>query len=158
MMLTMLPSFVVFDCYELSCGWLMFNFALGTWNGATYYIEIFSKRYNLKFDKNDETAAAASSAAAPPSPSPSSTQDDESGEEAASPAAAAGGDAPIGAGSGAAEDGGPSPQSGTSTAGDSDDFNLDESQTLQLVQILQKLEGSKREGEEDQTLIGMSRN
>jgi len=28
---------------------------VGTWNGASYYIEIFSKRYNLKFEAEEKT-------------------------------------------------------------------------------------------------------
>ena len=44
MLLTMVPSFLVFGRYEASVIWLIFTFLIGTWNGATYYIEIFSKR------------------------------------------------------------------------------------------------------------------
>ena len=47
MLLTMLPSFFVFGNYEASVGWLLFTFLIGTWNGATYYIEIFSKRHEM---------------------------------------------------------------------------------------------------------------
>ncbi len=44
MTLTMLPSFVVYGSYHASCCWLMFCFLIGTWNGASFYIEVFSKR------------------------------------------------------------------------------------------------------------------
>lgn len=40
---------LLYRSYYLSCIYLCFLFSWGTWNGATYYIEIFSKRYNLKF-------------------------------------------------------------------------------------------------------------
>jgi len=32
-------------------------FLVGTWNGASYYIEVFSKRYNLKFEVKEEPKA-----------------------------------------------------------------------------------------------------
>ena len=32
------------------------------WNGASYYIEVFSKRYNLKFEEKTESSRKPSSA------------------------------------------------------------------------------------------------
>ncbi|CAB4059553.1 unnamed protein product [Lepeophtheirus salmonis] len=40
---------VLYSSYFLSCGYILSIFTWGTWNGASYYIEVFSKRYNLKF-------------------------------------------------------------------------------------------------------------
>ena len=43
-MLLMLPGYFFFKWYEASVSYLMFCFFVGTWNGASYYIEIFSTR------------------------------------------------------------------------------------------------------------------
>ena len=37
--------------YEASCLYLVFVFSWGTWNGACYYIEVFSQQYKLQFIK-----------------------------------------------------------------------------------------------------------
>ena len=48
-MLLLLPGYFLFHWYEGCVSYLALVFVIGTWNGASYYIEIFSKRYNLKF-------------------------------------------------------------------------------------------------------------
>ena len=50
-MLLVLPSFVVYRNYYLSCFWLVAVFLKGTWNGASYYIEIFSTRYGILYSQ-----------------------------------------------------------------------------------------------------------
>merc|ERR1719322_1321200 len=45
-MLLLLPPYFLFHWYEGCVMYLALVFVLGTWNGASYYIEIFSKRYN----------------------------------------------------------------------------------------------------------------
>ena len=47
--LTILHPPILFKSYELSCAYLVIIFTAAVWNGASYYIEVFSKRYNLKF-------------------------------------------------------------------------------------------------------------
>jgi hypothetical protein len=42
--LLMLPGYFLFRWYEGCVVYLMVVFILGTWNGASYYIEVFSKR------------------------------------------------------------------------------------------------------------------
>ena len=32
---------------------LVFLYVTAIWNGASYYIEVFSKRYNAKFDSKE---------------------------------------------------------------------------------------------------------
>ncbi len=46
MLLVLVPSYFIFSWYEASVSYLMFVFVVGTWNGASYYIEIFSTRYD----------------------------------------------------------------------------------------------------------------
>ena len=40
---------ILYGNYEFSCAYIIVIFGIGAWNGASYYIEVFSKRYNLKF-------------------------------------------------------------------------------------------------------------
>jgi hypothetical protein len=47
--LTILHPPLLFKSYYLSCVFLVFVFTTAVWNGASYYIEIFSTRYNLKY-------------------------------------------------------------------------------------------------------------
>merc|ERR1712109_400371 len=47
--LTILHPPILFKSYYLSCVFLVFVFTMAVWNGASYYIEIFSTRYNLKY-------------------------------------------------------------------------------------------------------------
>jgi hypothetical protein len=41
----------LYGSYEASCLYLVFIFSWGTWNGASYYIEVFSEQYKLQFLK-----------------------------------------------------------------------------------------------------------
>ena len=43
-LLLLLPGYFLFHWYEGCVIYLAFVFVIGTWNGASYYIEIFSKR------------------------------------------------------------------------------------------------------------------
>ena len=42
--ISLLPAAFVYRNYYVSCLYLAFSFLIGTWNGASYYIEVFSKR------------------------------------------------------------------------------------------------------------------
>jgi len=54
---TILPTPFLYRSYYLSLAYFLFVFGWGTWNGASYYIEVFSERYKLKFIvKEEETA------------------------------------------------------------------------------------------------------
>ena len=44
------PPFL-FNSYNLSFLFLVCVFTIAVWNGASYYIEVFSKRYSLKFEE-----------------------------------------------------------------------------------------------------------
>jgi hypothetical protein len=48
--LVIAPVRLLYASYALSMSYLILVFAVACWNGASYYIEIFSTRYNLKFD------------------------------------------------------------------------------------------------------------
>jgi len=48
---TILHVPLLYYSYSLSCVYLALIFTWGTWNGASYYIEVFSKRYNIQFDE-----------------------------------------------------------------------------------------------------------
>ncbi len=47
--LTILPPILTwYACHEVfGTAWLVFLFAVGAWNGGSYYVEIFSKRFLL---------------------------------------------------------------------------------------------------------------
>jgi len=47
--LTFLPTPFLYTSYPLSFAYLIMIYCWGTWNGASYYIEIFAERYRLKF-------------------------------------------------------------------------------------------------------------
>ena len=51
---------LIYSSYYIAVAYMMTIFGIGVWNGASYYIEIFSKRYNLKFKtkSNDELDAS----------------------------------------------------------------------------------------------------
>jgi len=58
-MITILPTPFLYNSYRLSCVYLVLLYGCGTWNGASYYIEVFAERYRLKFarttdDEKDE--------------------------------------------------------------------------------------------------------
>merc|ERR1719323_1154639 len=50
-MLTLLPTTFFFTSYRLSFAYFVTLFLWTTWRGGSYYIEVFSERYNLKFVK-----------------------------------------------------------------------------------------------------------
>jgi len=50
-MLTLLPTTLFFSSYRLSFAYFVTLFLWTTWRGGSYYIEVFSERYNLKFVK-----------------------------------------------------------------------------------------------------------
>merc|ERR1719348_2717487 len=58
-LITILPTSFLYSSYRLSCAYLVVIFGWGTWNGASYYIEVFAERYRLQFitvedsDKDD---------------------------------------------------------------------------------------------------------
>jgi len=60
-LITILPTPFLYNSYSLSCVYLFLIYGFGTWNGASYYIEVFAERYHLKFakpsdkEKNDGT-------------------------------------------------------------------------------------------------------
>ena len=54
-LLTLLPTYFLYSSYRLSCVYLVFIFGWGTWNGASYYIEVFAERYRLQFITMSET-------------------------------------------------------------------------------------------------------
>ena len=39
-LITILPTPFLYSSYRLSCAYLVFIFGWGTWNGASYYIEV----------------------------------------------------------------------------------------------------------------------
>ena len=39
-LITVLPAFFLYSSYRLSCAYLVLIFGWGTWNGASYYIEV----------------------------------------------------------------------------------------------------------------------
>merc|ERR1711971_1473225 len=50
-MLTLLPTPLFYGSYRLSFAYFVTLFLWTTWRGGSYYIEVFSERYNLKFVK-----------------------------------------------------------------------------------------------------------
>ena len=54
-MLLLLPPYFLFHWYEGCVMYLALVFVLGTWNGASYYIEIFSKRWTNIFSSGQRT-------------------------------------------------------------------------------------------------------
>ena len=53
-LLTILHVRIIYGYYRLSCVYIIVIFGIGVWNGASYYIEIFSTRYNMKFQSKPE--------------------------------------------------------------------------------------------------------
>jgi len=51
--LNILHTNILYKNYIISCIYIIFIFGIGVWNGASYYIEVFSKRYNMKFVQKD---------------------------------------------------------------------------------------------------------
>ena len=57
---TMLPPIILYHCPNLNILFIVMALLSALWRGATYYIHIFSQRYNTKFnivEKVDETEA-----------------------------------------------------------------------------------------------------
>ena len=48
-LITFLPVPLLYRSYSLSFAYLVIVFSWGTWNGASFYIEVFAQRYRLKF-------------------------------------------------------------------------------------------------------------
>ncbi len=127
MFLTMVPSLLVFDQYQAGCAWLIFNLLIGTWNGAAYYIDVFSKRYNLKFTEEPECVGGGFIPLdeLPPLLDPSKRSDASCSSSSSSVASQ-------------------SDSSSAVSSADSDDLKLDESQATQLAKFLQNLENVKK--------------
>ena len=53
--LTILHVRGLYGNYQISCIYIILTFGIGVWNGASYYIEVFSTRYNLKFQPKPDT-------------------------------------------------------------------------------------------------------
>jgi hypothetical protein len=90
--LTFLPSFLVYYSYHLHLLYILLVFANSVYNGASFYIEIFSQRYQLQFAKKEDmqqvvqaAAEIAIQAAAAAVNSPSSSSDLTTPVEGASP-------------------------------------------------------------------------
>jgi len=52
--ITVIPTYFLYSSYRLSCVYLVLIFGWGTWNGASYYIEVFAERYRLQFVTESE--------------------------------------------------------------------------------------------------------
>merc|ERR1719347_1185669 len=48
-LITVIPTPFLYSSYRLSCIYLVLLYGFGTWNGASYYIEVFAERYRLQF-------------------------------------------------------------------------------------------------------------
>ena len=48
-LVTIIPTPFLYSSYRLSCIYLVLLYGFGTWNGASYYIEVFAERYRLQF-------------------------------------------------------------------------------------------------------------
>lgn len=59
---TILPCKLYFDYYLVNVGFLLFIYIACLYNGASYYIHVFSKRYVEQFRREIETAAVAQEA------------------------------------------------------------------------------------------------
>lgn len=53
-LVTFLPTPLLYTSYPLSFAYMAGVYCWGTWNGASYYIEVFAQRYRLKFMHADE--------------------------------------------------------------------------------------------------------
>merc|ERR1719410_1221188 len=54
-LITIIPTPFLYSSYRLSCAYLVVIFGWGTWNGASYYIEVFAERYRLQFIKMEDS-------------------------------------------------------------------------------------------------------
>jgi len=53
-LITILPTPFLFHSYRLSCIYMVLLYGFGTWNGASYYIEVFAERYRLQFTRLED--------------------------------------------------------------------------------------------------------
>jgi len=53
-LITIIPTPFLYSSYRLSCIYLVLLYGFGTWNGASYYIEVFAERYRLQFVRMEE--------------------------------------------------------------------------------------------------------
>jgi len=53
-LITILPTPFLFHSYRLSCIYMVLLYGFGTWNGASYYIEVFAERYRLQFARLED--------------------------------------------------------------------------------------------------------
>lgn len=60
---TMLPVPFIFNSFPLQICFISFIFTCVVYNGASYYIEVFSKRYQLKFAKKEDMQMVVQAAA-----------------------------------------------------------------------------------------------
>jgi len=51
-LITIIPTRFLFSSYRLSCVYMVLLYGCGTWNGASYYIEVFAERYRLQFARS----------------------------------------------------------------------------------------------------------
>jgi len=54
-LVTIIPTPFLYSSYRLSCIYLVLLYGFGTWNGASYYIEVFAERYRLQFVRLEDT-------------------------------------------------------------------------------------------------------
>lgn len=54
-LITIIPTPFLFSSYRLSCIYLVLLYGFGTWNGASYYIEVFAERYRLQFVRLEDS-------------------------------------------------------------------------------------------------------
>jgi len=52
---TIIPGVIAYHNYYLNLAWIFFVGSVCIWNGASFYIEVFAVRYNLKFNPKKET-------------------------------------------------------------------------------------------------------
>ena len=55
-LVTIIPTPFLYSSYNLSCIYICIIFGVCIWRGGSYYIEVFSERYKLKFVENEEKA------------------------------------------------------------------------------------------------------
>ncbi|KAI8577948.1 hypothetical protein K450DRAFT_249178 [Umbelopsis ramanniana AG] len=60
-MFTVLPTVFLYQHFKLHSAFLIIMFAVSVWNGASYYIEVFSRRYILEVERKSAKKAASES-------------------------------------------------------------------------------------------------
>jgi hypothetical protein len=58
---TVLPTVFLYQHFKLHSAFLIIMFAASVWNGASYYIEVFSRRYILEVERKSAKKAASES-------------------------------------------------------------------------------------------------